>query len=72
MAEKLSDEALDSIVGGGGVPTLIHYTVQRGDNLEKIAHRYGATVRAIMNYNPFIKSPSSITAGWDLIIPSKV
>lgn len=46
----------------------ITYTVQRGDNLSKIAKRYGTTVSSIVSLNPIIKNPNLIYPGWQLTI----
>lgn len=39
------------------------YTVQKGDNLTKIAKRYGTTVAQIVKLNPDIKNPNLIKVG---------
>lgn len=44
-------------------PTEVYYTVQKGDNLTKIAKKYGTTVDAIMKLNPNIKNPNLIYVG---------
>ena len=50
-------------------PTQQSYTIQRGDNLTKIARRMGTTIDAIMRANPQIKDPNKIYAGKSLVIP---
>lgn len=45
------------------VPTTETYTVQRGDNLTKIAKKYGITVNDIMAMNPSITNPNKIYVG---------
>ena len=44
------------------------YIVQRGDNLSRIAAKYGVTVNAIVRANN-LKNPSLIYAGQRLVIP---
>lgn len=39
------------------------YTVQKGDNLSKIAKKYGLTVAQIVKLNPGIKNPNLIRVG---------
>lgn len=45
------------------------YTVKTGDNLWKIARRFGTTIEAIMRANPWIDDPDYIQVGWVLKIP---
>ena len=45
------------------------YTVQRGDNLYRIAQRCGVTMTAIMTANPTITNANTISAGQVLVIP---
>lgn len=53
---------------GGGANT---YTVQAGDNLSKIASKYGITWKAIWDANrDILKDPDKIYPGQELKIPS--
>ena len=46
------------------------YRIKSGDNLTKIAKRFGTTVDAIYNLNrDKIQDPDLIKIGWKLIIP---
>lgn len=60
--------------GGGTLPPPgqcpIHYTVQRGDTLSKIAARYGVTVSAIARAN-HITNVNRIYVGQHLVIPCR-
>lgn len=48
------------------------YVVNKGDNLEKIANRYGVTVSDIQKANSsLIKDVNKIKVGWVLTIPEK-
>jgi LysM repeat protein len=49
-------------------PTPIVYVVKAGDQLARIAERYGVTVAAIVKANS-LKDPNLITVGQKLIIP---
>lgn len=46
-----------------------YYTVQWGDNLSRIAQRYGTTVHAVLAANPQIYNPNHIYAGQVIFIP---
>jgi LysM repeat protein len=50
-------------------PSYTTYTVQHGDTLYSIAHRYGTTVSAIMAANG-LTNPDHIYAGPTLRIPT--
>jgi len=47
----------------------VTYTVQPGDNLSRIAQRFGTTVAALLAANPGISNPRLIFTGQHLIIP---
>jgi nucleoid-associated protein YgaU len=48
------------------------YTVQKGDNLSKIASKHGITWKDIFEANKnIIKNPDLIQPGWKLKIPAK-
>jgi len=53
-----------------GEATYIEYTIVSGDNLTRIAERYGTTVSAILDLNPQITNPNLIYAGASLNIPN--
>ena len=46
------------------------YTIQKGDNLTKLANKFGTTVPELLKLNPDIKNPNLIITGKDLKIPS--
>jgi len=45
------------------------YTIVKGDNLTKIAKKFGVSIQDIMKANPYIKDPNLIYAGKTLKIP---
>src|SRR5688572_27093497 len=45
------------------------YTVQRGDNLYRIAQRCGVTIEALMAANPSIPNRDTVSVGQVLVIP---
>ena len=47
----------------------MEYTVKKGDTLWDIGRRFGTTVDAIMEANPWIKNRDHIEPGWVITIP---
>jgi LysM repeat protein len=64
-AAPASSSAASASLGAGGCP--IYYRVVRGDNLTKIAYRYGVTVGQLMAWN-HIYNPDLIYVGQVLVI----
>lgn len=57
------------ILGGSQLPVQgDSYTVERGDNLDSIARRFGTTVDALVEANN-IEDPTSLFVGQELVIP---
>jgi LysM repeat protein len=50
-------------------PTQTTYTIAKGDNLSKIAKKFGVTQAQILTANPQIKDPNKIKIGDVIIIP---
>lgn len=50
-------------------PTPTVYVVKAGDNLGKIAKKYGVTIDDILAANPAIKNPNKISLGQEIVIP---
>lgn len=48
---------------------LDNHSVVSGDNLSKIAARYGTSVEQLRQLNPFIKDANHIQIGWNLSVP---
>ena len=47
------------------------HTVEKGDNLSKIATKYNTNVKMITKYNAIITDPSHIVIGWKLEVPDE-
>ncbi len=65
----LNESELADVTGGAYVGPCIQYTVVKGDNLTKIARRYGTTVNTLVQLN-HIKNPNRIFVGQVLLIPA--
>ena len=50
-------------------PTPQVYVVKAGDNLGKIAKKFGLTLDEILAANPSIKNPNKISLGQEIVIP---
>ena len=65
--QELNDTEMNEAAGGAGRARWITYTIQRGDTLGKIAHRFGVTVANLCQWNA-IADPDFIVAGHRLSI----
>ena len=50
--------------------TPLTYTIKAGDNLGKIAKKFGVTQKEILTANPKIKDPNKIAVGQIIVIPA--
>ena len=66
----MTDQELDRIAGGAYNGSVFLYTVQDGDSLSVIAHRFGTTLSVIRELND-IKSSADIYPGVKLFLPLK-
>ena len=64
--KELSQAELDGVTGGYRRPNeksgYFIYKIQKGDNLTKLAKRFGCSVKDIMSWNPKIKNKNLIYA----------
>ena len=73
MSEKIKrmdDQEMERVSGGVYTGSVFAYTVQEGENLTILAHRYGTSVSVIEELNG-IKSAKNVYAGMKLLIPLK-
>ena len=66
----MSDKVLEHVSGGAYTGSVFVYTVQTGDNLTILAHRFGTTVAVLVELNE-IRSPENVHPGAKLLIPLK-
>ena len=59
----MNDEQMDQVTGG----TVLHYIVQSGDTLAKIAKNYNVTVEQLMKWNNIL-NPDFLLVGQQLVI----
>ena len=65
----LSGEAL-SAVSGGKAAEYDYYRPTARDTLESIARKFGTTVEALLQFNPFIDDPRVLYTNWQLKVPA--
>lgn len=66
-AIELSDEEVE-LVNGGAKSINQYYVVQRGDTLDRIAHRFGTTIEKLKRLNPNITDPTELHAGDRILV----
>ena len=69
MSEEMKEVSLEEMAataGGAGKNKTV-YTVVRGDNLSKIAKRFGVTVKQLVEWNN-IENPNLIFPGQKIVI----
>ena len=68
--EALPDSTAEQISGGKYNGAVFMYTVQPGETLSMLAHRFGTTVRVLRELNG-ITDPSQFRAGRTIMIPQR-
>ena len=68
--EALSDEMLGGVAGGAYSGAVFMYTLQPGDKLSLLAHRFGTTVRVLRELNE-ITDAGQVKAGATILIPQR-
>ena len=62
VIKNMSDNEMENIVGGAYSGSVFLYTVQEGDTLSVLAHRFGTTVAIISELNNIIEEKVSIAS----------
>lgn len=70
LPEPLGDEEIGQISGGKYNGAVFMYTIQAGETLAVLAHRYGTTVRVLCELNS-ITDASQVKAGLTILIPQR-
>ena len=75
MIESERKAMADDLVekGGGGLynGAVFMYTLQPGDKLSVLAHRFGTTVRILQELNNLTDDPDQLRPGRTLMIPQR-
>ena len=70
LREALRDEDMERVAGGRYRGAVFMYTLQPGDSLSVLAHRFGTTVRVLRELNS-ISAQDEIRAGGTIMIPQR-
>ena len=69
--EALADDVLEKVSGGAYNGAVFMYTLQPGDKLSVLAHRFGTTVRILPELNDLTDDPDQLRPGRTLMIPQR-
>ena len=68
--ETLLDEEMEQVSGGKYRGAVFMYTIQPGESLSMLAHRFGTTVRVLRELNK-ITDAEQVKAGTTIVIPQR-
>ena len=69
--EALADDMLEKVSGGAYNGAVFMYTLQPGDKLSVLAHRFRTTVRILQELNNLTDDPDQLRPGRTLMIPQR-
>ena len=69
--KAMSDDLLEKVVGGLYNGAVFMYTLQPGDKLSVLAHRFGTTVSILRELNNLTDDPEQLRPGRTLMIPQR-
>ena len=70
LRELLTDEEIEQVAGGKYRGAVFMYTIQPGETLAVLAHRFGTTVRVLRELND-ITDAAQVKAGVTIAIPQR-
>ena len=70
LRELLTDEEIEQVAGGKYRGAVFMYTIQPGETLTVLAHRFGTTVRILRELND-ITDAEQVKAGVTIMIPQR-
>ena len=68
--QSLRDEEIEQVAGGKYRGAVFLYTIQTGETLAGLAHRFGTTVRVLRELNG-ITDAAQVKAGSTIAIPQR-
>ena len=71
MLKALEDDAMQQVSGGAYNGAVFMYTLQPGDKLSVLAHRFGTTVRVLQELNNLTDDPDQLRPGRTIMIPQR-
>lgn len=71
LREALGDDMLEQVSGGAYNGAVFMYTLQPGDKLSVLAHRFGTTVRVLQELNNLTDDPDQLRPGRTIMIPQR-
>ena len=70
LLEPLTDDEIGAAAGGKYRGPVFMYTIQPGETLAVLAHRFGTTVRVLCELN-HITDAAQVKAGMTIMIPQR-
>lgn len=70
LRQPLTDDEVGAVAGGKYRGAVFMYTIQPGETLAVLAHRFGTTVRVLRELND-ITDPAQVKAGTTILIPQR-
>ena len=70
LRQPLLDDEVEQIAGGKYRGAVFMYTIQPGETLAVLAHRFGTTVRVLSELND-ITDAAQVKAGTTIMIPQR-
>lgn len=71
MLKALGDDMMEQVSGGAYNGAVFMYTLQPGDKLSVLAHRFGTTVRVLQELNNLTDDPDQLRPGRTIMIPQR-
>ena len=71
LLKALEDDAMEKVSGGAYNGAVFMYTLQPGDKLSVLAHRFGTTVRVLQELNNLTDDPDQLRPGRTIMIPQR-